>query len=101
MPQKILQKQKQIAHRRALSGWLALESFQLIQYVLPFSQLESNLKEKIQQLENFEERENDLEEQLKKEVATKVNNFVWLTLKGTELVYGEEAESAQAQSLVE
>ncbi|ETE64509.1 Rab GTPase-binding effector protein 1, partial [Ophiophagus hannah] len=36
-------------------------------------QLESNLKEKIQQLENFEERENDLEEQLKKEVATKAN----------------------------
>uniref|UniRef100_A0A8C6XBV4 Rabaptin, RAB GTPase binding effector protein 1 n=1 Tax=Naja naja TaxID=35670 RepID=A0A8C6XBV4_NAJNA len=44
-----------------------------IQYILPFSQLESNLKEKIQQLENFEERENDLEEQLKKEVATKAN----------------------------
>ncbi|XP_070591275.1 rab GTPase-binding effector protein 1 [Erythrolamprus reginae] len=36
-------------------------------------QLESNLKEKIQQLENFEERENDLEEQLKKEVTTKTN----------------------------
>ncbi|XP_026564202.1 rab GTPase-binding effector protein 1 [Pseudonaja textilis] len=36
-------------------------------------QLESNLKEKIQQLENFEERENDLEEQLKKEIATKAN----------------------------
>ncbi|XP_032071434.1 rab GTPase-binding effector protein 1 isoform X1 [Thamnophis elegans] len=36
-------------------------------------QLESNLKEKIQQLENFEERENDLEDQLKKEVATKAN----------------------------
>uniref|UniRef100_A0A8C5T4Y8 Rab GTPase-binding effector protein 1 n=1 Tax=Laticauda laticaudata TaxID=8630 RepID=A0A8C5T4Y8_LATLA len=44
-----------------------------IQYILPFSQLESNLKEKIRQLENFEERENDLEEQLKKEVATKAN----------------------------
>uniref|UniRef100_A0A8C6XBE3 Rabaptin, RAB GTPase binding effector protein 1 n=1 Tax=Naja naja TaxID=35670 RepID=A0A8C6XBE3_NAJNA len=37
------------------------------------TRLESNLKEKIQQLENFEERENDLEEQLKKEVATKAN----------------------------
>ncbi|KAK9412428.1 rab GTPase-binding effector protein 1 [Crotalus adamanteus] len=36
-------------------------------------QLESSLKEKMQQLENFEERENVLEEQLKKEVATKAN----------------------------
>ncbi|XP_015673348.1 rab GTPase-binding effector protein 1 [Protobothrops mucrosquamatus] len=36
-------------------------------------QLESSLKEKMQQLENFEERENGLEEQLKKEVATKAN----------------------------
>ncbi|KAM6466357.1 rab GTPase-binding effector protein 1 isoform 1-T1 [Liasis olivaceus] len=36
-------------------------------------QLESTLKEKIQQLENFQERKSGLEEQLKKEVATKAN----------------------------
>ncbi|XP_063154094.1 rab GTPase-binding effector protein 1 isoform X2 [Candoia aspera] len=36
-------------------------------------QLESTLREKIQQLENLQERKSGLEEQLKKEVATKTN----------------------------
>lgn len=53
----------------------------------------------MQQLENFEERENGLEEQLKKEVATKVNNFARVTLKGTELLRGKGARKCSSLAI--
>ena len=44
--------------------------------LIPFSQLESTLREKSQQLESLQEIKVNLEEQLKKETAAKVIMFI-------------------------
>lgn len=55
-----------------------LQNFCVFQFslLIPFSQLESTLREKSQQLESLQEIKVNLEEQLKKETAAKVIMFI-------------------------
>lgn len=48
-----------------------------LSFFLLTSQLEATLQERTQQLESLQERRSALEEQLKKEIATKVGTWQW------------------------